>query len=48
VSGLADVARVHKPLHIRLKVQPPEALDQVALHRVNPMVADVVVRLCNE
>jgi hypothetical protein len=35
VLGLADVARVHKPLHIQLKVWPPEVLDQVALHRVN-------------
>jgi hypothetical protein len=51
VSGLADVARVHKPLHIQLKVRPPEALDQVALHRSNAMVADVadiIMRLCDQ
>jgi hypothetical protein len=36
------MARVYKPFDIQLKVRPPEVLNQVAAHRISPVVADII------
>ena len=48
LSGLADVARVYKPLDIQLEVRPPKALNELSAGREKERVSDGLVRLRNE